>query len=242
MKAPSQRAQAILARYKAGQALPAATKAQVFDVVRERALRGDLPRFDIQTPAPVVPESGLSGALWNSPLVKLGLGLLVAGPVALGVIALRKAAPVTPPPQGQVAKASPAPTAAEAAPDLGLTASAVPLPAASAARPTTFEKQGSPASPSAREGTIDEEVRLLNEAQAALRAGDPRRALTRTDEHARRFPSGKLASARAVTRMMALCQAGQQEQARLEADRFLARYPASPFADRVKGICSPRSP
>ena len=238
MKGPSERAQAILAHYRAEQALPAATKAQILDVVRERALRGDLPRFDIQTPAPVVPESGLSSALWT----KLGLGLLVAGSVALGVLALREEAPATSAPQNHVAMAPAVPTAAEAAPQPALPASAVSLPADSAARPTTLEKQAPPASGSAREDTIDEEVRLLNEAQTALRAGDPKLALTRTDEHARRFPSGKLASARAVTRMMALCRAGQQNQARLEADRFLARYPGSPFADRVKGICSPQSP
>ena len=46
MKAPSERAQAILARYKAAQAPPPATKAQVLEIVRERALRGDLPRFE----------------------------------------------------------------------------------------------------------------------------------------------------------------------------------------------------
>jgi hypothetical protein len=241
MKGPSQRAQAVLAHYKAGQALPAATKALVLDVVRERALRGDLPRFDVQAPAPVVPESGPLSALWNSPLTKLGLGLLVAGPVALGVIALRKEAPAPPPAQQHSAMASAVPTA-EALPEPALPASAVSLPAGSTAPPTTFEKQASAASASGREGTIDEEVRLLNDAQAALRAGDPKRALTHTDEHMRRFPSGKLASARAVTRMMALCQAGRQDQARLEADRFLALYPGSPFADRVRGICSPRSP
>ncbi len=242
MKGPSERAQAILAHYKAGQALPAASKAQVLDVVRERALRGDMPRFDIQTPAPVVPESTLLRGLWSSPLTKLGLGLLVAGPVALGLIALQKATAPLSPSARVMASVSTAPTAPAAVPEPAPPASAVSLPAGSAARPATFEKQGAPLSPAASQGTIDEEVRLLNEAQAALRAGDPKGALARTDEHARRFPSGKLASARAVTRMMALCQAGQQAQARLEADRFLARHPGSPFADRVKGICSPRSP
>jgi hypothetical protein len=245
MKEPSQRAQAILARYKAAQALPAETKAQVLDAVRTRALRGDLPRFDIQTTAPVVPESGLLRALWSSPLAKLGLGLLFAGPVALGVVALRKAAPVTAPPpprQQAVPAASIAPSAATATPLLEPLGSVVSAPAGSAPRPAKLEKQVAPASPSAGEATIDEEVQLIKEAQAALRAGDATGALARTDEHSRRFPTGKLASARAVTRMMALCQAGRQDQARLEADRFLAAHPGSPYADRVKGICAPRKP
>jgi outer membrane protein assembly factor BamD (BamD/ComL family) len=84
---------------------------------------------------------------------------------------------------------------------------------------------------------IDEEMRLLNGAQAALRAGDAKHALSLLSEHAARFPNGKLSLARAVTRMLALCQAGRAEQARAEAQRFIAKYPSSPFVDRVRAIC-----
>jgi len=78
----------------------------------------------------------------------------------------------------------------------------------------------------------------MNGAQAALRAGDAGRALSILNEHAKRFPAGKLATARQVTRMVALCQAGSPKQARAEAATFLARNPSSPFAERVRGICS----
>jgi outer membrane protein assembly factor BamD (BamD/ComL family) len=85
--------------------------------------------------------------------------------------------------------------------------------------------------------TIDEEMRLMNAAQDALRTGHSKRALSLLNEHSERFPNGKLSSARSVTRMMALCQAGSSEQARREAEQFLARHPSSPFVDRVKTIC-----
>jgi outer membrane protein assembly factor BamD (BamD/ComL family) len=94
------------------------------------------------------------------------------------------------------------------------------------------------AAPSASEPTIDEEVKLMNAAQAALRAGEPKRALELLNEHAARFPAGKLSTARQVTHMMALCQAGKAEQARHEATSFLAKNPGSPFAARVSGICA----
>jgi hypothetical protein len=92
-------------------------------------------------------------------------------------------------------------------------------------------------SASASEPTIDEEVKLMNAAQAALRAGDATRALLLLREHAARFPTGKLATARQVTRMMALCQAGQGPQARREAASFLTKNPDSPFAERVERLC-----
>lgn len=61
----------------------------------------------------------------------------------------------------------------------------------------------------------------------ALRENDAKRALQLLSEHATRFPSGKMGSAREVTRMLALCQSGRGVEARAEAERFLARHPVS---------------
>jgi outer membrane protein assembly factor BamD (BamD/ComL family) len=83
-----------------------------------------------------------------------------------------------------------------------------------------------------------EEARWLREAQLAVRSGDARRALTLLDEHAARFPSGKLADAREVTRMVALCDLGARAAAREKAEHFLAEHPGSPFSDRVRRICA----
>jgi hypothetical protein len=108
----------------------------------------------------------------------------------------------------------------------------------SAASPNLDRRTGLPRTASASEQTIDEEVKLVSGAQTALRAGDSRRALQLLGEHARRFPNGKLASARIVEHMIVLCSMGSVERARSEADRFLAGNPSSPFAERVKDICT----
>jgi outer membrane protein assembly factor BamD (BamD/ComL family) len=110
--------------------------------------------------------------------------------------------------------------------------------------PTRTEKQSLPAparspAPSA-EPTVDEEVKLINGAQAALRAGDTRHALELLAQHAARFPAGKLATLRQVTHMLALCQSGKTAQARQEAADFVADKPGSPFVERVKTICAER--
>jgi len=89
------------------------------------------------------------------------------------------------------------------------------------------------------EVTIDGDVNLMNAAQAALRSGDQKHALQLLGERARRFPNGKLANARVVTRISALCIIGSTDEARREAGRFLARNANSPFLERVRNICAP---
>jgi hypothetical protein len=85
---------------------------------------------------------------------------------------------------------------------------------------------------------IDEEVRLLSQAHAALRSGRPRDALGKLKEHADSFPNSKLAEARQVARMIALCDSGRRATARAEAQAFLAARPRSPLANRVRSICA----
>jgi hypothetical protein len=88
------------------------------------------------------------------------------------------------------------------------------------------------------DATIDDEMRLLKEAQAASAQGNWRRALRSLDEYAVRFPSGRLADVRAVAHLTALCKLGRMTLARSEAERFLLTYPNSPFTDRVKKVCA----
>jgi hypothetical protein len=84
-------------------------------------------------------------------------------------------------------------------------------------------------------------MRLLSQAQAANQAGNSWHALNLLDEYSVRFPSGRLADVRAVARLVALCNLGQVSLARQEALRFQAKYPNSPFSDRVKGVCQPKA-
>lgn len=93
-------------------------------------------------------------------------------------------------------------------------------------------------SPEPTPSGIEPEVALMREAYDALGRGEPERALAALAAHATRFPHGKLAESRRVTRIMALCLSGNEPAARAEAARFLERSPSSPFAARVRSLCA----
>lgn len=85
--------------------------------------------------------------------------------------------------------------------------------------------------------TLAAEVALLRSAQAALNGGDPETALARLGDHARRFPDGAMAEEREAARVLALCRAGRDDEARGAADRFLRERPQSPLVPRVRRGC-----
>jgi hypothetical protein len=245
MKDPSERARLVLERYKAATTPPAADKARLLEVVQQRSLRGDLPRFHIQTSTPVVPQPSLLQQIWGSALGKVGLAVTLTGLSALGVQQNHGGRAIA-----TVHSSSPAVTAAPhadltAVPSAAIDIATTPLqgsapPVASAMpHPKADKALDSAASAGSAEPTIDDEIKLMNGAQAALRSGDPKRALQLLAEHARRFPNGRLASARAVSHMIALCALGRSDDARLEAERFLAKNPNSAFAERARNVCSP---
>jgi hypothetical protein len=86
--------------------------------------------------------------------------------------------------------------------------------------------------------SVAEEARLLREADAALRSGDTARAAGLLADHARQFPHGVLVEERDAQRVLVLCAAGQEDDARAEASRFLRAYPESPLAGRVRLACA----
>lgn len=250
MKPPSDNARRLLEQYKQAGALGTERKARLAEVVHERVLRGDLPRFDVALGVKGAAHSHWLQRLWASSAAKWGLGAIAAGAVGVGgyrawhedpPVSLREA------PSAAVTRSLPpsAPTQKPAASALAI-APAVEAPpeqpAPAEPAPARSDKQTLPA-PSrtptpATEPTVDEEVKLINGAQASLRRGDTKHALELLSQHAARFPAGKLATLRQVTHMLALCQSGKGEQARKEAADFVASKPGSPFVERVKTICT----
>jgi hypothetical protein len=81
------------------------------------------------------------------------------------------------------------------------------------------------------------DVRLLRDADLAVKGGDPERALALLDEHAAAFPRSDLEPERSAERVFALCRAGRIEEARHTASAFLGAHPTGPLAERVKGAC-----
>ena len=89
--------------------------------------------------------------------------------------------------------------------------------------------------------SLEAEARGLSAIQAALSRGDGRTALQLLGEQEREFPRGALDQERAAARVLAWCAAGQVEQAALARGRFLAAYPSSPWAKRVRESCAERN-
>jgi hypothetical protein len=248
MKELSGRASAVLGRYRTVEALRETEKSRLLETLQGRVARGDvpLPGVDLPPPQPA-PSMHFLERLWSAPLAKAGVGIVgIAVAAAVAVTTTRPKAPIARAPRSVVladdpgtlnhARPEPLPTAEPAAPP-DEPAPAVTRPNKARTKAAASARSIAPA-PQADEATVDEEVRLLHDAQLAVRSGDARRALSLLDEHASRFPAGKLADAREVTRMLALCDLGARAAAREKADHFLAEHPGSPFSDRVRRICA----
>jgi hypothetical protein len=122
----------------------------------------------------------------------------------------------------------------------GLSAPPLQEPATEpATEPGTPAAQGKGGRPlpaaSADRDDLLEESRLLEIARREL-ASDPAAALSRSGEHARRYPKGQLASERALIEIDALRRLGRAAEARGRAEAFLVRQPDGLYADRVRKL------
>lgn len=85
---------------------------------------------------------------------------------------------------------------------------------------------------------LGDQVASIDRARAALAAGDAREAVAQTHEYEARFPHGSLLQEATVLRVEALLRLGEPSRAREVGDRFLAAYPTSPHAARVRQMLS----
>jgi len=195
----------------------------------------------VSTAVTVAKTSAAAGATWTMKAWFVA-GVLV-GVTATGVAVLttRTEAPPTPQAPAAVAPRSepklqtraPRPESAPvASPE-----SSAPEPEAPAA-PTVAERPRPSSTTPAKElppaSTLTEEVAALDAAQTALQSGNPGRALRLLDAHAARFPRGRLRLEAEVVRIEALAKAGNRAAAAARARSFLARFPNSVLAPRVR--------
>jgi hypothetical protein len=155
------------------------------------------------------------------------LGVQESSPIASLATLPTDSQPVAPPPTAQ-GMASPV-NAPHPGPRTTMVGPAISSTLASA-----------PMATSGRTGDVAAEVRLLGEAQTAIRAGDAARALTLVEDHARRYPTGALGEEREATRIGALCRLGRLAEAREATDHFLRATPRSPLAGPVRASCGSR--
>lgn len=119
---------------------------------------------------------------------------------------------------------SPAPAPAEPAP-----------PPASAPVAPSAARAPEPAAPSAAGGALAAELEHLARLRAR-EAGDPAEVLALAAEGNQRFPSGLFAQEREAIAIGALVRLGRLGEARTRARAFLASYPRSAFAERIKSL------
>ena len=85
---------------------------------------------------------------------------------------------------------------------------------------------------------LGSQVSAIREARAAIRRGDPQAAIAAIDQQ---FPEGQaspLEPEATLARISALCRLGNAAAARRVAEQFLARFPESPLAERMRGSCA----
>ncbi len=145
---------------------------------------------------------------------------------------IARSAPLAPSSPGMLGHDGPLPLASPPATD-GMIASPP-----GAAAPTSNAVPPAPAiALPAGPATVLAEAQLLRDADAALKAGDPRRAEALLAQHSASFPNGALVEEREAERVAVLCALGRTEQARAAASAFLRDRPRSPLATRVRSSC-----
>ncbi len=87
-----------------------------------------------------------------------------------------------------------------------------------------------------------EEVKLIDRARASVKAGNAGAALGALQEHARRFPRGRLLPEAMFLRMRAQLAAGRQAQARRTAANILKWYPHGPHAGKAREVLGSAHP
>lgn len=90
-------------------------------------------------------------------------------------------------------------------------------------------------------GTLAEERAVLDRARQKLAAADPERALSFLEQHARKYPNGKLSEEREAMLINVLVSLGRTEQAKARGAAFRKRFPKSLMQASVKAALAANS-
>jgi len=132
----------------------------------------------------------------------------------------------------RAAERSPTASPPEAPPAAEHREAEAPQPPLPAAR-EHVDRPTQPIAPTARSSLADE-ARLVREGVAAMRAGNPARAVVLFDAHARAYPHGVLAVEREAERALALAELDRPAVARAALAEFLRAHPDSPLIATVR--------
>ena len=187
--------------------------------------------------------AGGGGAAGGAVTIKMALlAIAVAGVAAGAYVGLRSKssgpAPVAVPEPEPAPSIAPPPVepTTPAVVDEAIEIAAEDVPDVPSARPHPRKPERPPALSPA--DSLREERALIARASDALRAGDARAALKAVSEHQRRFPDGLLIEERSAARVQALCAAGRTADGASAREAFLARWPRSVHAAKVRAACA----
>lgn len=93
--------------------------------------------------------------------------------------------------------------------------------------------RGAKAKPS---DSLSKELTLIDSARASLLRGDPASALRTLQTYSAQFPNGALRAEATVQRVEALIASGDRASATRVGERFLKRYPDSPYSRRIVSL------
>ena len=187
---------------------------------------------------PLLASTLTSAALFSGAAAKVGAVVVIGALATAGAyVAFRPAHHAT------AVVAAPKPAVAP----LAAPVAAIAPPSAVDSQPTAVEANDLPllddAKPNtarmhARTADLEGEMKLLRQADGALRRGDSAGALAAVNKHAALYPSGVLSQEREGVRAIALCSAGSMSQGQAAARRFLAQAAKSPLSSRIRSACS----
>ncbi len=185
---------------------------------------------------PLIASSLTSATLFGGVAAKIG-AVVVLGAIASGAyVAFR--APQHPAASKPTVAAFVAPLAPAAPAPATEAAPVTPDPAVEAADLPVEDVKPSPARVTRRAADLEGEMKLLRQADGALRRGDSAAALVALNKHAAQYPSGVLAQEREGVRAIALCSSGNTSAGQSAAQRFLSAASKSPLASRIRSACS----
>jgi hypothetical protein len=244
---------AMLARGRAGHALPEGRRKGMKRALLVRIAGGTLVASTTSATAlagKVVAVAILVGAFSAGVANVVESRSAARPPAPVSVPAAAPMGRAGPPRVASLAGPSETPSAApSAAPESAATAAVLrparATPIATTAIPPLVAKVDAPvaaappsSAPPFSAPSLQAEATLLLEAHQALHAGDPETTLRLLAEHAARFPASALAPERSAERILALCRAGRNVDARREGQAFLAASGSGPLALRVQRSCA----
>lgn len=212
-----------------------------------RGYREDLPPLSGMPAALHAARTGRRSWTATSHLLWPGLSALAvlfalgAGWLAWPRNPANDAAPPVPPRHETASVSSSEPTPAPTAPSeiapLSAPATTAPAPVFSVDSLPSANHRPAAARPAApAKATCSDEVDLIDDADAALRAGNAERAYALTRQHAERCPAGTFVQERERIAIEALAKLGRLDDMRERARAFEEHFPSSPHLRRVRSV------